>query len=151
MEGACAIRDSFLSSIPGKNAAQYDLSIAIEPGLLFELMEVNNAHASNPCHTLNKYALQRRRDLSKESRLHVPLEKYEARTLIRNVCCLSPSCTSLQSLQEEPSSSTSQLVELMMAARVNLSSQLPRDLSPDALLSHGSFLINLEGEQLHMR
>lgn len=41
MEGACAIRDSFLSSIPGKNAAQYDLTIAIEPGLLFELMEVN--------------------------------------------------------------------------------------------------------------
>lgn len=41
MEGACAIRDSFLSSIPGKNAAQYDLTIAIEPGLLFELMEVS--------------------------------------------------------------------------------------------------------------
>lgn len=42
VEGACAIRDSFLSSIPGKNAAQYDLSIAIEPGLLFELMEVGH-------------------------------------------------------------------------------------------------------------
>jgi len=41
VEGAIAIRDSFLSSIPGKNAAQYDLTVAIEPGLLFELMEVN--------------------------------------------------------------------------------------------------------------
>lgn len=41
VEGACAIRDCFLSSIPGKNAALYDLSIAIEPGLLFELMEVS--------------------------------------------------------------------------------------------------------------
>lgn len=40
VEGACAIRDSFLSSIPGCNAAKYDLTIAIEPGLLFELMEV---------------------------------------------------------------------------------------------------------------
>lgn len=40
VEGACAIRDSFLSSIPGKNSAQYDLTVAIEPGLLFELMEV---------------------------------------------------------------------------------------------------------------
>ncbi|XP_054651382.1 isoleucine--tRNA ligase, mitochondrial isoform X1 [Dunckerocampus dactyliophorus] len=88
VEGACAIRDSFLSSIPGKNAAQYDLTIAIEPGLLFELME---------------------------------------------------------SLQEEPSSTSSQLAELMMAARVNLSSEVPRDLPPDALLSHGTFLINLEG------
>lgn len=42
LEGACAIRDSFLSSIPGKNPAKYDLTIAIKPGLLFELMEVNH-------------------------------------------------------------------------------------------------------------
>uniref|UniRef100_A0AAQ5YDW3 isoleucine--tRNA ligase n=1 Tax=Amphiprion ocellaris TaxID=80972 RepID=A0AAQ5YDW3_AMPOC len=90
VEGACAIRDSFLSSIPGKNAAQYDLTIAIEPGLLFELME---------------------------------------------------------SLQEEPTSTSSQLAELMMAARVTLTSELPRDLHPDALLGHGTFLINLEGEK----
>lgn len=41
VEGGCAIRDSFLSSIPGENPAQYDLTIAIKPGLLFELMEVN--------------------------------------------------------------------------------------------------------------
>ncbi|KAM6913231.1 isoleucine--tRNA ligase, mitochondrial isoform 2-T2 [Xenentodon cancila] len=88
VEGACAIRDSFLSSIPGKNAAQYDLTVAIEPGLLFELME---------------------------------------------------------SLQEEPTSTSSQLAELMMAARVSLTSELPRDLHPEALLNHGSFLINLEG------
>uniref|UniRef100_A0A3B4VAQ1 Isoleucine--tRNA ligase, mitochondrial n=1 Tax=Seriola dumerili TaxID=41447 RepID=A0A3B4VAQ1_SERDU len=88
VEGACAIRDSFLSSIPGKNAAQYDLTIALEPGLLFELME---------------------------------------------------------SLQEEPTSTSSQLAELMMAARVNLTSALPRDLPSDALLNHGTFLINLEG------
>ncbi|XP_071376206.1 isoleucine--tRNA ligase, mitochondrial isoform X3 [Centroberyx affinis] len=88
VEGACAIRDSFLSSIPGKNAAQYDLTVAIEPGLLFELME---------------------------------------------------------SLQEEPTSTSSQLTELMMAARTTLTSTLPRDLPPDALLSNGSFLINLEG------
>ncbi|XP_056151676.1 isoleucine--tRNA ligase, mitochondrial isoform X2 [Lampris incognitus] len=88
VEGACAIRDSFLSSIPGKNAATYDLIIAIEPGLLFELME---------------------------------------------------------SLQEEPSSTSSQLTELMMAARTTLTSSLPRDLPPDALLCNGTFLINLEG------
>lgn len=53
-----------------------------------------------------------------------------------------------QSLQEEPTSTSSQLAELMMAARVNLSSQLPRDLPPDALVNHGTFLINLEGEEL---
>ncbi|XP_061599104.1 isoleucine--tRNA ligase, mitochondrial isoform X2 [Cololabis saira] len=88
VEGACAIRDSFLSSIPGKNAAQYDLTVAIEPGLLFELME---------------------------------------------------------SLQEEPTSTCSQLAELMMAARVSLSGQLPRDLHPEAVVNQGTFLINLEG------
>ncbi|XP_072313687.1 isoleucine--tRNA ligase, mitochondrial isoform X2 [Eucyclogobius newberryi] len=88
VEGACAIRDSFLSSIPGKNAAQYDLIIAIEPCLLFELME---------------------------------------------------------SLQDEPVSTSSQLVELMMCAKVSLASELPRDLPSDALRSHGNFLINLEG------
>uniref|UniRef100_A0A8C5FHT3 isoleucine--tRNA ligase n=1 Tax=Gadus morhua TaxID=8049 RepID=A0A8C5FHT3_GADMO len=88
VEGACAIRDSFLSSIPGKNAAQYDLTVAIEPGLLFELME---------------------------------------------------------SLQEEPTATCSQLTELMMSARTTLTSSLPRDLPADTLLASGSFLINLEG------
>lgn len=34
----------------------------------------------------------------------------------------------------------------MMSARVDLVGELPRDLPPGALLSHGSFLINLEGE-----
>uniref|UniRef100_A0A8B9H3M6 isoleucine--tRNA ligase n=1 Tax=Astyanax mexicanus TaxID=7994 RepID=A0A8B9H3M6_ASTMX len=88
VEGACAIRDSFLSSIPGRNAVEYDLTIAIEPGLLFELME---------------------------------------------------------SLQEEPTSTCSQLTELMMASRTTLTSTLPRDLPSDAITNSGSFLINLEG------
>lgn len=34
-----------------------------------------------------------------------------------------------------------------MVARVNLISELPVDLPTDALLSQGTFLINLEGEQ----
>ncbi|XP_063039866.1 isoleucine--tRNA ligase, mitochondrial isoform X2 [Engraulis encrasicolus] len=88
VEGASAIRDAFLSSIPGRNAAEYELIIAIEPGLFFELME---------------------------------------------------------SLQEEPTATFSQLTELMMASRVTLTSSLPRDLPEDALISRGSFLINLEG------
>lgn len=40
VEGACAIRDSFLGSIPGKNALEHEVVIVIEPGLFFELMEV---------------------------------------------------------------------------------------------------------------
>ncbi|XP_076848216.1 isoleucine--tRNA ligase, mitochondrial isoform X2 [Brachyhypopomus gauderio] len=88
VEGACAIRDSFLSSIPGCNAVEYDLTIAIEPGLFFELME---------------------------------------------------------SLQEEPTSTCSQLTELMMASRTTLTNSLPRDLPADAVTNRGTFLINLEG------
>lgn len=48
VEGACAIRDSFQSLIHGKNISQYDLTIAIEPGLLFELMEVRS-QTKQPC------------------------------------------------------------------------------------------------------
>ncbi|OBS73137.1 hypothetical protein A6R68_12277, partial [Neotoma lepida] len=40
VESACAMRDSFLGSIPGKNAAEYEVIIVIEPGLLFEIMEI---------------------------------------------------------------------------------------------------------------
>lgn len=41
VEGACAMRDAFLGSIPGKNALEHQVVIVIEPGLLFELMEVS--------------------------------------------------------------------------------------------------------------
>ncbi|XP_035241238.1 isoleucine--tRNA ligase, mitochondrial isoform X4 [Anguilla anguilla] len=88
VEGACAVRDSFLSSIPGRNSTEYDITIAIEPSLFFELME---------------------------------------------------------SLQEEPTSTCSQLTEIMMASRTTLVSKMPRDLPPDTPISRGSFLINLEG------
>lgn len=37
------MRDSFLGSISGKNALEYEAVIVIEPGLLFELMEVKDS------------------------------------------------------------------------------------------------------------
>nr|XP_020634507.1 isoleucine--tRNA ligase, mitochondrial-like [Pogona vitticeps] len=40
VEGACAMRDAFLGSIVGKNSVEYQVVLVIEPGLLFELMEV---------------------------------------------------------------------------------------------------------------
>ncbi|KAL4624090.1 isoleucine-tRNA ligase, mitochondrial [Arapaima gigas] len=92
VEGACAIRDSFLSVVPANKAPEYELTIAIEPGLFFELME---------------------------------------------------------SLQEEPTSTCSQLTELMMASRTTLLSSMPQDLPCDALTSSGTFLINLEGGVIH--
>ena len=50
-----------------------------------------------------------------------------------------------QTLQEEPTATCSQLTELMMSSRVTLTDKLPRDLADDAIISRGSFLINLEG------
>uniref|UniRef100_A0A6I8SWV8 Isoleucine--tRNA ligase, mitochondrial n=1 Tax=Xenopus tropicalis TaxID=8364 RepID=A0A6I8SWV8_XENTR len=90
IEAACSIRDAFLGSIPGKNAAEYEVTIVIDPGLLFELMET---------------------------------------------------------LQEEPSSCTSQLNELLMCSQTSLLSDLPLDLPPEASVLKGSFLINLEGKK----
>lgn len=43
----------------------------------------------------------------------------------------------------------SQLTELMMASRTTLIGSLPRDLPSDAVISKGSFLINLEGKDAH--
>ncbi|KAJ6666921.1 hypothetical protein lerEdw1_018923 [Lerista edwardsae] len=88
VEGACAMRDAFLGSIPGKNALEHQVVIVIEPGLLFELMEV---------------------------------------------------------LQQEESSSTSQLNEIMMASQTTLLTDVPRDMITDDNIIKGTYLINLEG------
>uniref|UniRef100_H0X4P2 isoleucine--tRNA ligase n=1 Tax=Otolemur garnettii TaxID=30611 RepID=H0X4P2_OTOGA len=47
VHGACAMRDSFLGSIPGKNAAEYKVIIVIEPGLLFEIIEMLQAEETS--------------------------------------------------------------------------------------------------------
>ncbi|XP_059947408.1 isoleucine--tRNA ligase, mitochondrial [Mesoplodon densirostris] len=54
IEGACAMRDSFLGSIPGRNAAEYEVIIVIEPGLLFEIMEMLQAEETSSTSQLNE-------------------------------------------------------------------------------------------------
>ncbi|XP_027420273.1 isoleucine--tRNA ligase, mitochondrial [Bos indicus x Bos taurus] len=54
IESACAMRDSFLGSIPGKNAAEYEVIIVIEPGLLFEIMEMLQAEETSSTSQLNE-------------------------------------------------------------------------------------------------
>nr|XP_060500382.1 isoleucine--tRNA ligase, mitochondrial [Panthera onca] len=54
IEGACAMRDSFLGSIPGKNAAEYKVTIVIEPGLLFEIIEMLQAEETSSTSQLNE-------------------------------------------------------------------------------------------------
>lgn len=48
------MRDSFLGSIPGKNAAEYEVIIVIEPGLLFEIMEMLQAEETSSTSQLNE-------------------------------------------------------------------------------------------------
>ncbi|XP_053917339.1 isoleucine--tRNA ligase, mitochondrial [Cuculus canorus] len=54
VEGACAMRDSFLGSISGKNSLEYEVVIVIEPGLLFELMEALQAEETSSVSQLNE-------------------------------------------------------------------------------------------------
>ncbi|XP_049724573.1 isoleucine--tRNA ligase, mitochondrial [Elephas maximus indicus] len=54
VESACAMRDSFLGSIPGKNAAEYQVVIVIEPGLLFEIMEMLQTQETSSTSQLNE-------------------------------------------------------------------------------------------------
>ncbi|XP_007521378.1 isoleucine--tRNA ligase, mitochondrial [Erinaceus europaeus] len=54
IESACAMRDSFLKSIPGKNAAEYEVIIVIEPGLLFEIIEMLQAEETSSSSQLNE-------------------------------------------------------------------------------------------------
>ncbi|KAM6128164.1 isoleucine--tRNA ligase, mitochondrial isoform 1-T1 [Pterocles gutturalis] len=54
IEGACAMRDSFLGSISGKNALEYEAVIVIEPGLLFELMEALQPEETSSVSQLNE-------------------------------------------------------------------------------------------------
>ncbi|KAH1173168.1 isoleucine--tRNA ligase, mitochondrial [Mauremys mutica] len=54
VEAACAMRDSFLGSIAGKNALEHEVVIVIDPGLLFELMETLQSEESSSVSQLNE-------------------------------------------------------------------------------------------------
>ncbi|XP_006894654.1 PREDICTED: isoleucine--tRNA ligase, mitochondrial [Elephantulus edwardii] len=54
VESACAMRDSFLGSIPGKNSAEHQVTIVIEPGLLFEIMEMLQSEETSSTSQLNE-------------------------------------------------------------------------------------------------
>ncbi|KFO25394.1 Isoleucyl-tRNA synthetase, mitochondrial [Fukomys damarensis] len=60
VEGACAMRDSFLGSIPGRNAAEYEVAIVVEPGLLFEIMEMLQAEETSSTSQLSELMMASR-------------------------------------------------------------------------------------------
>ncbi|XP_072121179.1 isoleucine--tRNA ligase, mitochondrial [Mobula birostris] len=54
IEGACAMRERFLRSIPGKNTLEFDVTIVIEPSLLLELMEQLQSEKTSSTSELNE-------------------------------------------------------------------------------------------------
>ncbi|KAF6073336.1 isoleucyl-tRNA synthetase 2, mitochondrial [Phyllostomus discolor] len=63
VESACAMRDKFLGSIPGRNAAEYDVTVVIEPGLLFEIMEMLQAEETSSTSQLSELMMASRTTL----------------------------------------------------------------------------------------
>ncbi|KAJ7415906.1 hypothetical protein WISP_75384 [Willisornis vidua] len=74
IEGACAMRDSFLGSISGKNALEYEVIIVIEPGLLFELMEALQAEETSSVSQLNEIMMASQTTLLSELPKETPAD-----------------------------------------------------------------------------
>ncbi|XP_042679752.1 isoleucine--tRNA ligase, mitochondrial [Centrocercus urophasianus] len=74
IEGACAMRDSFLGSISGKNPLEYEVIIVIEPGLLFELMEALQAEESSRVSQLNEIMMASQTTLLSEIPKETPAD-----------------------------------------------------------------------------
>ncbi|NXU95082.1 SYIM protein, partial [Xiphorhynchus elegans] len=74
IEGACAMRDSFLGSISGKNALEYEVIIVIEPGLLFELMEALQAEETSNVSQLNEIMMASQTTLLSELPKETPAD-----------------------------------------------------------------------------
>uniref|UniRef100_A0A8C3MZA4 Isoleucine--tRNA ligase, mitochondrial n=1 Tax=Geospiza parvula TaxID=87175 RepID=A0A8C3MZA4_GEOPR len=72
IEGACAMRDSFLGSLSGKNALEYEVIIVIEPGLLFELMEALQAEETSSVSQLNEIMMASQTTLLSELPKEIP-------------------------------------------------------------------------------
>ncbi|XP_037352618.1 isoleucine--tRNA ligase, mitochondrial [Talpa occidentalis] len=77
MESACAMRDSFLGSIPGKNAAEYEVIIVIEPGLLFEIIEMLQAEETSSTSQLNELMMASQTTLLSQEPRALPADVIE--------------------------------------------------------------------------
>ncbi|XP_059533768.1 isoleucine--tRNA ligase, mitochondrial [Myotis daubentonii] len=79
MESACAMRDAFLRSIPGKNAAEHQVTIVIEPGLLFEIIEMLQAEETSSTSQLNELMMASQTTLLPQDPPAMPADATELR------------------------------------------------------------------------
>ncbi|XP_075060373.1 isoleucine--tRNA ligase, mitochondrial [Mixophyes fleayi] len=78
VEAACSMRDLFLGAVPGRNAAEYELTVVIEPGLLFEIMETLQAEETSSTSQLNELLMASQTSLVSE----VPLDLAAGATVL---------------------------------------------------------------------
>ncbi|XP_073412898.1 isoleucine--tRNA ligase, mitochondrial isoform X2 [Dendrobates tinctorius] len=74
VEAACSMRDLFFGAIAGKNTAEYELSIVIEPGLLFELMETLQVEETSSTSQLNELLLAAQTSLLTDVPVDLPAD-----------------------------------------------------------------------------
>ncbi|XP_024431895.2 isoleucine--tRNA ligase, mitochondrial [Desmodus rotundus] len=77
VESACAMRDAFLGSIPGRNAAEYEVTIVIEPGLLFEIIEMLQAEETSSTSQLSELMMASRTTLLPQEPQVMPADATE--------------------------------------------------------------------------
>ncbi|CAN2387450.1 mitochondrial [Pristimantis euphronides] len=74
VEAACSMRTLFFGAIGGKNTAEYELSVVIEPGLLFEIMETLQAEETSSVSQLNELLMASQTSLLTKEPLDLPAD-----------------------------------------------------------------------------
>ncbi|XP_066451185.1 isoleucine--tRNA ligase, mitochondrial [Eleutherodactylus coqui] len=74
VEATCSMRDLFLGAIPGKNTAEYELSVVIEPGLLFEILETLQAEETSSTSQLNELLMASQTSLLSSMPMDLPAD-----------------------------------------------------------------------------
>ncbi|XP_069811697.1 isoleucine--tRNA ligase, mitochondrial [Dendropsophus ebraccatus] len=72
VEAACSMRNLFLGAVPGKNTVEYELSVVIDPGLLFELMETLQVEETSSTSQLNELLMASQTSLLTEVPVDLP-------------------------------------------------------------------------------
>ncbi|XP_072503903.1 isoleucine--tRNA ligase, mitochondrial isoform X1 [Notamacropus eugenii] len=77
VDAACTMRDAFLGSIPGKNSLEYDVIIVIDPGLLFEIMEMLDDQKTSGLSQLNELMMASQTSLLAQDPIAIPVGAIE--------------------------------------------------------------------------
>ncbi|KAM8999360.1 isoleucine--tRNA ligase, mitochondrial [Sarcophilus harrisii] len=77
VEAACGMRDAFLGSIPGKNSLEYDVTVVIDPGLLFEIIEMLHEQKTSGMSQLSELMMASQLSLLAQDPIAIPADAIE--------------------------------------------------------------------------